>query len=513
MSRITNSLKNIIERFADLLSKPFRDNFTNYQNAINDNQTQIDNLLTPPAGSEVTNARDSHANLRDRVRANGAGFSNIVLDGMQVTETTVPALTVDVTAGEALVHASLDASVGVDIAAATSGAISVPTTQRKDVVVANSDNTFSVVTGNDSADDVLPSIALTQRPLARIDITSATVTILDAIITDISEQGCQISGTNQWFFDIQSAVDALNDRSNSVTSGEIIIHKGEYFEEVDLSGLGSVTLKYENGAIHYRPSATGRCIKSVNSGGTETVGIKIIGGDFRGNSKAGSLSLIEMEYTDEFSIEGGVFDGNASSSATSKDLDIDNCDTFRIVSKKATSFTLGATTTDYHIDLQDRLSTTKDNGKTTIELTDTTANVGITIGGDTNLYRNSANEWKSDDAMVVTTIEALTGIRTSTLGLNTFFKTTIMTIGDWNMDANSTNDVTYPSPVVRADIFQVGALCRRDDDTIRIGLEGSGRIELQSTFFRLVRTVGGPFDSTNYDATSFNRGWIYIIHT
>jgi hypothetical protein len=36
-------------------------------------------------------------------------------------------------------------------------------------------------------------------------------------------------------------------------------------------------------------------------------------------------------------------------------------------------------------------------GKTTLALTDTTANVGLTIGADTNLYRAGTNTLKTDD--------------------------------------------------------------------------------------------------------------------
>jgi hypothetical protein len=39
-------------------------------------------------------------------------------------------------------------------------------------------------------------------------------------------------------------------------------------------------------------------------------------------------------------------------------------------------------------------------GKTTLALTDTTADVGITIGADTNLYRSAANTLKTDDTFI-----------------------------------------------------------------------------------------------------------------
>jgi hypothetical protein len=40
-------------------------------------------------------------------------------------------------------------------------------------------------------------------------------------------------------------------------------------------------------------------------------------------------------------------------------------------------------------------------GKTTLALTNTTADVGLTIGGDTNLYRSAANTLKTDDEFAI----------------------------------------------------------------------------------------------------------------
>ncbi len=46
-------------------------------------------------------------------------------------------------------------------------------------------------------------------------------------------------------------------------------------------------------------------------------------------------------------------------------------------------------------------SITNAGGKTTLALTNTAADTGITIGGDTNLYRPGANELKTDDVLSV----------------------------------------------------------------------------------------------------------------
>ncbi|HEY8108440.1 MAG TPA: hypothetical protein VIF43_00265 [Patescibacteria group bacterium] len=48
-------------------------------------------------------------------------------------------------------------------------------------------------------------------------------------------------------------------------------------------------------------------------------------------------------------------------------------------------------------------SVTNNGGKTTFQLSNTTANVGLTIGGDANLYRSAADELRTDDSVAVGT--------------------------------------------------------------------------------------------------------------
>jgi len=51
--------------------------------------------------------------------------------------------------------------------------------------------------------------------------------------------------------------------------------------------------------------------------------------------------------------------------------------------------------------LGDHVDIASDNGKETLTLSDTAANIGLTIGGDTNLYRESANLLVTDDSFKV----------------------------------------------------------------------------------------------------------------
>lgn len=53
------------------------------------------------------------------------------------------------------------------------------------------------------------------------------------------------------------------------------------------------------------------------------------------------------------------------------------------------------------IDHSDGLVISADGGKDTLSLSNTAANVGITLGGDTNLYRAAADSLKTDDALTV----------------------------------------------------------------------------------------------------------------
>jgi hypothetical protein len=62
----------------------------------------------------------------------------------------------------------------------------------------------------------------------------------------------------------------------------------------------------------------------------------------------------------------------------------------------------------------DNFSSTYNGGKTTLALTDTTANVGMTIGADTNLYRSAADTLKTDDNLTVDLVLTVNG--NSTLG-------------------------------------------------------------------------------------------------
>ena len=96
-------------------------------------------------------------------------------------------------------------------------------------------------------------------------------------------------------------------------------------------------------------------------------------------------------------------------------------------------------------------------GKNTLNLSDATANVGMTIGGDANLYRSSSNNLKTDDTLTVD------------IDLNVNGNTTL---GDSNADTVTINagPVNLPNATSAGDALVLGAdanLYRFAADTLK----------------------------------------------
>lgn len=91
----------------------------------------------------------------------------------------------------------------------------------------------------------------------------------------------------------------------------------------------------------------------------------------------------------------------------------------------------------------------------------------------------------------------------------------VVQIGDWDMDTDATASVAHG--LTLANIRSVSALIRNDADTavndittdINAGT-GTSASRATATHVVLDRLTGGSFDSTSYDSTSFNRGWVTI---
>lgn len=299
------NLRSILFR-AYTLSKVLTDNFTDVKNFVNNLQTQINNILTPPAGSEVPNARDFYPVLRDRLQGGFKASRHSVITGGIVSAQASPNMTVKISSGEALIS-----GVGIVFTAQNSPTITAPTNFRYDVVVINSDSSITVLAGNDSVDPALPAVADTQIAVAIIRLTSGTTTITNSIIEECSRQGCVYfkSGIQQYEWKISDAVADL-------LQGDIYIGPGSYYEEVNLTAISQISLIYAGGAKHYRRASAESCVKSLNSLGNETERTKIIGGEFYGNAKTGSLPNLNFDYTFDVTIDNAFIDPNSSSTAT-----------------------------------------------------------------------------------------------------------------------------------------------------------------------------------------------------
>jgi hypothetical protein len=96
--------------------------------------------------------------------------------------------------------------------------------------------------------------------------------------------------------------------------------------------------------------------------------------------------------------------------------------------------------------------------------------------------------------------------------------TKVIDIGDWNMDANSATFVAHGlSNFLK--IRTVSVMIRRDDDSffydlqvvnVLNGLTSGSVLSIGPTDIILQRTDTGAFDQIDFNATSFNRGWVTI---
>ncbi len=157
-------------------------------------------------------------------------------------------------------------------------------------------------------------------------------------------------------------------------------------------------------------------------------------------------------------------------------------------------------------------------GNRSLQAVSSTANADITIlpqaNGDIILDSNSDI---TIDAVTNVTINS--GSRIIQNGIVTEY----VQIGDWNMVTNFDRSVSMPVGVDCDDIRDIQVIIINDANDYRCSLfsaqslgdlvEGSwGCVNLGPGTLSLSRRTGGFFDSTDYDATSYNRGFIKITY-
>lgn len=84
----------------------------------------------------------------------------------------------------------------------------------------------------------------------------------------------------------------------------------------------------------------------------------------------------------------------------------------------------------------------------------------------------------------------------------------VLPIGDWDMDATASVSVTHG--LTLADIRSIDVHIIEDGGVNLIPLNSAGSFSADGTNVNLSRTNAGAFDTTQFNATSFNRGWVTI---
>lgn len=107
--------------------------------------------------------------------------------------------------------------------------------------------------------------------------------------------------------------------------------------------------------------------------------------------------------------------------------------------------------------------------------------------------------------------EHLADARVKSVGVQLLTK--ILEIGDWNMDSFGASSLIIHG-ITLAKIRSVTAIIRNDADTVYNSLEGLGEggSSAVTSTIQLTRLAAGAFDTTDYDSTSYNRGWITVTY-
>ena len=143
----------------------------------------------------------------------------------------------------------------------------------------------------------------------------------------------------------------------------------------------------------------------------------------------------------------------------------------------------------------------------------------ITATSNNMVYVPSLNIDTTPTTTTDTTPTFLT--RNETTGVIEKYQKTIYTkemdIGDWNMDTTISVSTSLGT-ITPQNIYSINVMIRNDAnnqfnplDSV-MGVAGvGGAVYINGTTLYLSRTTSGPFDNTNYNSTSYNRGKI-IIH-
>lgn len=136
----------------------------------------------------------------------------------------------------------------------------------------------------------------------------------------------------------------------------------------------------------------------------------------------------------------------------------------------------------------DNFASTSNGGKTTLQLTNTTANVGMTIGGDANLYRSGANTLRTDDNLGVVLDFNVDG--NTILGDTTSDTVSFNARANTNLEPSTNNSRNLGSSALNwANIF-VNALQVAGNTTLTGNLNVSGNTTLGDAYGDTITITG-----------------------
>ncbi|MCK5602014.1 hypothetical protein KAR91_09100 [Candidatus Pacearchaeota archaeon] len=158
-------------------------------------------------------------------------------------------------------------------------------------------------------------------------------------------------------------------------------------------------------------------------------------------------------------------------------------------------------------------------------------------GSDGKLYRgltasNQGNDPTSSGSDWRTSVEAVSGVITADLvgdvtgdltgGIiettgNAVLNVAIIPIGDWDMASSTSVNVAHGFADITK-IMNIQGLIRNDDATISypLTLAGKGSLgeasisQIDATNVLLITQAAGEYQSTDFNATSYNRGWLTV---
>jgi hypothetical protein len=107
-------------------------------------------------------------------------------------------------------------------------------------------------------------------------------------------------------------------------------------------------------------------------------------------------------------------------------------------------------------------------------------------------------------------LEVAHSISTGTLSVIDL-KPIVLNLGDWNM--NTVNNIFIQNGGIdHTKVISITCVIRRDTDDRRYDFasDGSGLIYMDASNIGLSRSIGGIFDASAFQNTSFNRGFVTI---